>query len=96
MSKYAEKYNLISKTEMLLYDILIEIERLADSMANKPIQEEKKITQFEEARAIPIVSVVKDKPKKQNKVCSSCGNIHENGWEYGLCARNKKKEGAVK
>ena len=31
MSKYEGKYNLISKTEFLLFDILLEIEKIADN-----------------------------------------------------------------
>ena len=84
MSKYAGKYNLITKTEQLLYDILIEVERLADAQQG--------VKAIEGIKIEPI----KIEPKKQNKICKSCGQPHENNWDYGVCARRIKKEGAVK
>ena len=87
------KYDLIDTVDYLLYDILQELRTLNNN--SKPEEIISIVKPIIKAVEKPIVKP-KSKPRKKKApaVCSTCGKIHEHGYEYGLCARkNKKKVG---
>ena len=75
-SKYEGKYNLVTKTEMLLFDILLELEKIADNHIELSVGEIENITEHFE------------KPKA---VCKHCGQTHDRPVDYANCGRKKKE-----
>ena len=79
MSKYDGKYNgkngLITKTEMLLFDILLELEKIADNHIELSIGEKENI----------------DKVLKPKAICKHCGKTHDKPVDYANCGRKKKE-----
>jgi len=75
MSKYENKYNLISTSEKILFDILLELERITGNRIELGVGE--------------IESVKKViKPKA---ICKHCGKTHDRPVDYMNCGRKKKE-----
>jgi rRNA maturation endonuclease Nob1 len=88
------KYPLVDTQDYLLRDILEVLERIENKMDKPKAVAVKKAVKKVIAPTVRERDPIKVQPKIQNKICKSCGEPHENNWDYGICARKKKKEGA--
>ena len=76
------KYSPAITTDFILVDILEELREI-----NKKIG----CVQLGEGEIIDMKP--KTKPKvKPKAICKTCGEVHEQAWQYAHCVKNKKKE----
>ena len=83
MSKYLGKWNLIGKTEEILFAMLLELERIGDNKIELSVREFEHINE---------VLSPKKAITKPTAVCNYCGETHEKPYEYAMCARTFKKK----
>jgi hypothetical protein len=84
---------MIEPSDFILADILEVLLRIESKLSDKkPKQKATAKPKAKKTVAVKPVTVI-PKDTRARKVCSTCGQIHENGWEYGVCARQKKREG---
>jgi len=93
------KREMIEPQDFILNDILEVLLRIESKMDSrepkkpKPKPKAKTTPKPKPAKkSIEKPVAVEVKSTRAGKTCSTCGQVHEFGWEYGVCARRNKKE----
>jgi hypothetical protein len=87
-----KNYNAITTTDKILLGILEMLEEINGKLTQKEVKIESEVISTPVAEE-PVAEVKPKKDSAGKRVCSTCGQVHEFGYEYGVCARKNKKAG---
>jgi len=94
-----KNYNAITTTDKILLGMMEQNEEIKELLKEiKGLLTQKEVKIESEVINTPVAEepIAEEKPKKDSagkRICTTCGQVHEFGYEYGVCARKNKKAG---